>query len=66
MYRNFMVKDVRSDRTLKRITNVLRDNNIHYYLINEGKTVRVNVGSARKSTKRFDLCNELGFKKEGA
>lgn len=63
MYRNFMVKEVKSDRSLKRITKVLKDNRIHYYLRDEGKIIEVNVGSARKSTKRFDICNELGFKK---
>lgn len=66
MYRNFMVKNIKSERGLKRITTILRDNHIHYFLNEERNTIRVNVGSARKSTKRFDICKELGFKKEGA
>ena len=64
MYRNFMVKEVKTDRALKRITKVLKDNRIHYYLRNEGTVIEANVGSARKSTKRFDICSKLGFKKK--
>lgn len=66
MYRNFMVKEVKSERGLKRIMTILRNNNIHYFLNEERNVIRVNVGSARRSTKRFDICSELGFKKEGA
>ena len=66
MYRNFMVKEVKSERGLKRIMTILRKNRIHYFLNEDRSAIRVNVGSARRSTKRFDICKQLGFKLEGA
>lgn len=66
MYRNFMVKEIKSERSLKRITTILRDNHMYYFLNKERNIIRVNVGSTRKSTKRYDICKELGFKMEGA
>lgn len=66
MYMHFMVKEIKSERGLNRITTILRDNHIHYFLNEERNVIRVNVGSTRKTTKRFDICKQLGFKWERA
>ena len=68
MNRNFMVKKVGSERSFKRITKVLFEHRIHYYVevVDDGKLIKVNVGGTKKrTTKRFDICNELGFEEMG-
>jgi hypothetical protein len=61
MYTNWMVRPVGSERETKRIEKVLRDNRIGWYCRDDGKTMIVNVGSTRRTTKRFDICKKLGF-----
>ena len=69
MNRNFMAKKVGTERGFKRIIKVLGEHKIHYYvdLMDDGKLIKVNVGGTKKrTTKRFDICKELGFEEYGA
>ena len=69
MNRNFMVKKVGTEAGFKRVTKVLSEHRIHWYVhsVDDGKLIKVNVGGTKKrTTKRFDICKELGFKELGA
>lgn len=64
MYGNFMVKELKNDKETKRITTILRKNRMNYFIKDEGKLIKVLVGSTRRTTKRYEVCKSLGFKME--
>ena len=69
MNRNFMVKKVDTDAELIMVVGVLQRYRIKSYTQREdGSTlIKVNVGGTKKrTTKRFDICKELGFEERGA
>ena len=69
MNRNFMAKKVGTEAGFKRVTKVLYEHRIHYYVdvLDDGKLIKVNVGGTKKrTTKRFEICKGLGFKEFGA